>query len=422
MDKFSVMENWLSTVAYSHSNSKQTRAAYTTQFQKFLDFVEKTPEQVVKEYERSSDRKFKRIYAQYLMALIRELQALKYAPSSVNSVINVVRSFFKYNDLPLGFIPSGSNLIEFHNRDIDKNEVLEVLRLANIRDRAFFCILTQSGLRPSTIAKLKIKDMEKILAQDTPIPCKINVRQENTKGKYSEYFSFIGEESVTYLKDYLKTKGKVLTEEDYVFSKFGKEQEKPLDAGILTHMFERIVKRLRDGKVLDFKTSRKEMDVKTKTKEHLRDHISRSDIRLYNLRKYFRKYAGQAGPDYVQYWMGHTSSLGVDLHYFSKDVELHRKIYREKAMPHLRLETATVSESQTAINELTQRLIQKDSEFESMKARLAEMESTYLQLKAVLSSHVTIQAEGVTPEQVEKLKRALRLAKEEPPREEGSQK
>lgn len=371
MDKFSIMENWLSTVAYSHSNSEQTRAVYTVQFQKFLDFVQKTPEQIVKEYERSSDRKFKRIYAQYLMAIIRELQGRRYAPSSVNSVINVVRSFFKYNDLPLGFIPSGSNLIEFHNRDIEKSEILEVLRLANIRDRAFFCILTQSGLRPSTIAKLKIKDMEKILEHDTPIPCKITVQQENTKGMYSEYFSFIGEESVSHLKDYLNTKGKVLTEEDYVFSKFGKEhKEKPLDAGILTHMFERIVKRLRDGKVLEFKTSRKEMDVETKTHKPLRDHISRSDIRLYNLRKYFRKHAGQAGPDYVNYWMGHTSVLGVDLHYFSKDVELHRKIYREKAMPHLRLETATASESEMAISELVTRLSQKDSEIKELKEKI----------------------------------------------------
>ena len=145
MDKFNVKENWLSTVAYSHSGSKQTRAAYETQFQKFLDFVEKTPEQIVKEYERSSDRKFKRTYAQYLMALIGELQKRDYSPSSISGVANTVRSFFKYNDLPLGFIPSASHLIQFHNRDIEKNEVLEVLRLCNLRDRAFLCMLAQSG-------------------------------------------------------------------------------------------------------------------------------------------------------------------------------------------------------------------------------------------------------------------------------------
>jgi len=333
------------------------------------------------------------------MALIRELQALKYAPSSVNSVINVVRSFFKYNDLPLGFIPSGSNLIEFHNRDIEKNEILEVLKLSNVRDRAFFCILTQSGLRPSTIANLKIKDIEKILEQDTPIPCEITVRKENTKGKYSEYFSFIGEESVSYLKDYLKIKSKVLTDEDYLFTKFGKEyEEKPLNPGILTHIFERIVKRLRDREVLSFKTSTKQMNVETKTHKPLRNHISRSDIRLYNLRKYFRKHAGQAGPDYVNYWMGHTSILGVDLHYFSKDVELHRKIYREKAMPHLRLETATASESEMAISELMTRLTQKDSEIKELRDKMKAKDDEQEARMKILEETVEIQGkllEGV---------------------------
>jgi integrase/uncharacterized coiled-coil protein SlyX len=371
MDKFSVLENWLSTVAYSHSGSKQTRAVYVTQFQKFLDFVEKTPEQIVREYERSSDRKFKRTYAQYLMALISELQKRDYSPSSISSMANTVRSFFKYNDLPLGFIPSASHLIQFHNRDIEKNEILEVLKLCNLRDRTFLCMLAQSGLRPSTISKLRVKDVEKILEHDTPIPCKITVKQENTKGMYGEYFSFMGQESVSYLKDYLKTKSRVLTDDDYLFSKFGKEhEEKPLDPGILTHIFERIVNRLRDKSVLTFKTSTKKMPIETKNHEPLRDRTSRSELRLYNLRKYFRKYAGQAGHDYVNFWMGHTSSLGVDLHYFSKDPELHRKTYQDKAMPHLRLETATVSESQTAINELTQRLTQKDSEIQELKEKM----------------------------------------------------
>jgi integrase len=376
MDKFNVKENWLNTVAYSHSGSKQTRAAYETQFQKFLDFVEKTPEQIVKEYERSSDRKFKRTYAQYLMALIGELQKRDYSPSSISGMANTVRSFFKYNDLPLGFIPSASHLIQFHNRDIEKNEVLEVLRLCNLRDRAFLCMLAQSGLRPGTIAKLRVKDVEKILFHDTPVPCKITVKQENTKGAYGEYFSFMGEESVSYLKDYLKTKSKVLTDDDYLFSKFGKEHEmKPLDPGILTHIFERIVNGLRAKNVLSFKTSTKKMSIETKTHEPLRNHISRSELRLYNLRKYFRKYAGQAGHDYVNFWMGHTSSLGVDLHYFSKDAEHHRKIYQDKAMPHLRLETATASESQTAINELTQRLTQKDIEIKELKEKIAAKEA-----------------------------------------------
>jgi integrase len=375
MSKFNIVENWLSTVGYSHSNSVQTRAMYQVNLQKFLDFTEKTPEQIVKQYERTSDRKFKRLYAQYLMSLIRELQKKGYSPSTISSTVNTIRSFFKYNDLPLGFIPSGSNLIEFHNRDIARTEVLEILRLANVRDRAFFCMMAQSGLRPSTIANLKTKDIEGILEENTPIPCKITVRQENTKGKYAEYFSFMGQESVSYLKDYLKTKNRKLTPEDYVFTKFEEEtEEKPLNPAILTHMFERIVKRLRKKNILNFNISTKQMSVETKNHEPLRDHISRSELRLYNLRKFFRKYAGHVGADYVNYWMGHTSALGVDLHYFSKDAEFHRKLYREKALPFLRLEVATSSDPENQIEELRNQVSQKDEEVKNLKDRIERVE------------------------------------------------
>ena len=355
MDKFNVVDHWLNAVAYSHSNSRQTRDVYRVSLQKFMDFVQKTPEQVLAEYEASEDRDFKRLYAQCMLALLSEMQRKGYAPASISSTLNAVRSFFKYNDLPLGFVPSGSNLIEFHNRDIMKEEVVEILNVANKRDRAFFCVLVQSGLRPATIANLRVGDVEGILNEKTPVPCRITVRQENTKGKFQEYFSFIGDEAVSYLKDCLKTRNKNLAPGDYVFTMFGESNEEtPVNPGVLTHIFRRIIERLKTHHVLDFKVSRKEMAVETSDHQPLRSYISRGELRLYSLRKFFRKYAAQAGPDFVNFWMGHTSSLGVDLHYFSRDVEHHRKQYAEKAMPFLRLETATPSEWALQIEELRQ--------------------------------------------------------------------
>lgn len=286
-----------------------------------------------------------------------------------------VRSFFKYSDLPLGFIPSGSNLIQFHNKDISRSEILEILKLSNVRDRAAFCTSSQSGLRPSTIAALKLGDIEGILEQTTPIPCKITVRQESTKGKYSEYFSFMGKESVSYIKDYLKTRTEKLTSESYLFTKFGEKNEKePVDPAVWTHVFERLINRLRKANVLDFKTERKELAVETKAKKPLRSYISRSEYRLYNLRKFFRKYAGQAGADYVNYWMGHLSALGSDVHYFSKDAEFHRKLYEQQAMPQLRLETTTSLESERQLTELRKELSDKTVEIKELRSRIEKLE------------------------------------------------
>ncbi len=369
------MDSWLCTVAHSHSNSLQTRAMYEVNFQKFVDFVGKSAAEMVLEYEHSDDRQFGRRYARYVKALISALQKQGYAPASITAIVGTIKSFFKYNDLPLGFIPSGSRLIEFHNRDISREEITEILKLANVRDRAFFTVMAQSGLRPSTISRLKIKDLEKILEEDTPVPATIRVRQENTKGKFQGYFSFIGEEAVAHVKDYLKTREK-LTSEDYLFTKFG-HNDQSISPSVMTHVFRRIVLKLRKKGLMEFETPRKEMHIETRSHKPLRSSVSRSEIRLYNLRKFFRKYAGQAGNDYVNFWMGHTSALGVDLHYFSRDIKLHRQIYREKAMPHLRLETSTPSE--------TDKIIHKQAEeIAELKRRLDELLLSRNQMQELL--------------------------------------
>jgi len=57
--------------------------------------------------------------------------------------------------------------------------------------------------------------------------------------------------------------------------------------------------------------------------------------------------ATPAGNELVEFWMGHTG--GVERHYLSKDIEWHRKQYTEKAMPHLRLESATPSETDKSL-------------------------------------------------------------------------
>jgi hypothetical protein len=76
-----------------------------------------------------------------------------------------------------------------------------------------------------------------------------------------------------------------------------------------------------------------------------------AEIRLYSLHKWFRKMAYQAGFENVEFWMGHTGP-GVDANYRPVDPEFYRKIYAEKALPFLRLEAASPSESEKAIEEL----------------------------------------------------------------------
>jgi len=67
--------------------------------------------------------------------------------------------------------------------------------------------------------------------------------------------------------------------------------------------------------------------------------------------------------------MGHTVNAGQDEHYRPRDVEFHRKLYFEKAMPHLRLETATPTETDMAIITLEQ-------ENKELKDQIENLETT----------------------------------------------
>jgi len=226
-------------------------------------------------------------------------------------------------------------------------------------------VMAQSGLRPKTVANLKIKDVEGVLDADTQVPAIVKVRQENTKGKFQGYFSFIGYEAAQALKDYLKTRTAELTPESYVFTKFGHE-DKPVSAGVLSHIFGNIVLKLREKGVLNFETKTKKIEGSE------RSRVSISELRLYGLRKWFRKHAGFAGVDFVNFWMGH--SLGVDEHYFTRDPEHHRKIYKEKAMPHLRLETSTPSETDRTIAKQTEVIEELKRELQEAQQRIQQLE------------------------------------------------
>ena len=125
-----------------------------------------------------------------------------------------------------------------------------------------------------------------------------------------------------------------INDEDYVFVNAGPKEK--VNRKSISKFFAHTVKKLHEKGLMELKQ-------KKETKPH--------DVRLYNLRKWFRKYANQADFGFVQFWMGHTVKVGQDEHYRSRDVEFHRKEYAEKAMPQLRLETATPTETDNAITE-----------------------------------------------------------------------
>jgi len=83
------METWIDNVCASHSNSDHTRSIYLLVFRQFCGFIGKTANQIKKEYDASTDRDFKRVYAQYVRAFISAQQKMEIAPSSISTKIGI---------------------------------------------------------------------------------------------------------------------------------------------------------------------------------------------------------------------------------------------------------------------------------------------------------------------------------------------
>jgi integrase len=91
-----------------------------------------------------------------------KLKSAGYLPSSRHHAVHSVKSFYKYHNLPLGNIESGRQKVVLHNRDIAKEEIEEIIKAAQPRERAFYSLMVQTGLRPQTLCLLKIGDIEGI--------------------------------------------------------------------------------------------------------------------------------------------------------------------------------------------------------------------------------------------------------------------
>jgi site-specific recombinase XerD len=117
---FDPVEDWLNSVAYSHSQSKATEVQYKRVWERFSKDIEMTAEEIIEDYERSSDRNVMRKHARLIRSWIGKLMKEGLTNTSIKVIVGAVKSFYKYNDLSLGHVPQAMSGIVYHNRGIRK--------------------------------------------------------------------------------------------------------------------------------------------------------------------------------------------------------------------------------------------------------------------------------------------------------------
>ncbi len=195
-----IILEWLSLA----SAKKATRKSYIDSMRAYTEFLNKTPKQLIEETDKVDNTKAmaKKIFGE--LRLFKEhLEKSGLAPMSVKSMITAVKSFYKYNfvELPTLSRSGATATTLFENKKIPKKEdIQEVLTVANPLEKALVLVGCSSGLSSNEISNLTLQEFYDGYDPETEITSLHLVRE---KVQY-EFHTFLSPEASRAIFDYLK--------------------------------------------------------------------------------------------------------------------------------------------------------------------------------------------------------------------------
>jgi len=269
----------------------------------------------------------------------------KVAPLTVKSHLTVVKSFFSFRDIPLKVELPRRACVIYHNRDLNRDDIRQIITHASARDRVIWLIMAESGIRAENAANLEYWQTTDDF-EANKCPMRILLPSSTLKDHVGDRWTFIGEDGLRKLQEYLKPR-MPLTNEDYVFvyERIGRVTGDQFSSASLSVKFNRVVQKLGLDKPREGKPK---------------------GVRLHGLRKYFRNNMKADGA-LREFWMGH--SLGVDAHYITRDPEVHRQEYA-KGYKFLRI----FEPSLETLGDIADQLRKKDDEIKALKETMAKLQ------------------------------------------------
>lgn len=167
--------------------------------------------------QKNNEKDFRYEFADF----VRDMESKGKAGSYIARFKKVILSWLKFNGirLQLAVNISGENETPTiaNERVPSKEELARILRKATSRGRVIIALMAFSGLRPESLGNyegtdgLKLGDIKELKLSDEiefdKIPVTVMVRSRLSKARH-QYFSFIGEEGATYIKEYLEERRK----------------------------------------------------------------------------------------------------------------------------------------------------------------------------------------------------------------------
>jgi len=182
----------------------------------YCELTGTTPKDILSKA-RSNEKDFRYEFTDFVRKLEKEGKAGSY----IARFKKVILSWLKFNDIRLQLTVniSGENETPTiaNERVPSKEELARIMRKATSRGRVAIAIMAFAGLRPESLGDyegtdgLRLGDLKDLHLSDEiqfeKVPATVMVKSKLSKARH-QYFSFIGEEGTTYIKEYLEERRK----------------------------------------------------------------------------------------------------------------------------------------------------------------------------------------------------------------------
>ncbi len=308
--------------------SPKTLYQYGVGAWRFTRWLGRTPDEIINECfnrRREPVTRVLGVHASVLDDFVGALQDEGLAPGTVNNHVKGVKQLYRANGLRIELPYRLSKKVKFRDRSPTPEEVQKLVDLGDLRERVIVSLLALGGFRVGTLAQLQYRHVKRDLEKGI-LPVHVHVEAELTKGKYSDYDTFLAGEAVEYLRLYLDARRKgspVRISQDRQNKGSMTLPETLTDTSPL----------IRDGhtgKVRGISPARIHdivHDLYVKAGLLQNGSGTRYELRAHSLRKYFRTQLASLGvnSDYIDYMMGHVVDSYHDIQ--MKGVEFLRGVY-----------------------------------------------------------------------------------------------
>jgi integrase len=199
------------------ANSLITAEVYLRTMGLYCNLLETTPKKILKD---APSKRFRDGFTDFVRKMEREGKAGSY----IERFKKVILSWLSYNNLDVKLkvnIRGKSETPTIADERIpSKEELSRILRMASPRARVSIALMAFSGLRPESLGSftgtdgIRLQDFtEAKITSDClsfdkkNIPSILRVRSPLSKGRH-QYFTFVGEEAITYINEYLQERSK----------------------------------------------------------------------------------------------------------------------------------------------------------------------------------------------------------------------